>query len=145
MAKIKCFCLDIGPSNRNLPLFFTYMVYPVYILATILKYYDGLNLKYVLLNFFIVFSLEWLMRNLVLCQRPGYICLEEDRLFLWYFSGILRIEYLSNRYQVLENKNGEFLRLKIKNRILPLLILKKKYLQSNQRPETLDIIKIVKK
>lgn len=145
MNELKCYTLCTEVSLRNLPLFATYMVYPVYILATILSYQDGLELKYVALHFIIIFSIEWLMRNLVLCQRPGYVCLDQNKLSLWYFAGILRIEYLSDRFQIMQNKNGEYLRLKIKKRILLLKIHPNRYYQFSERPRTLAVIKIVKK
>jgi hypothetical protein len=51
MNELKCYTLCTEASLRNLPLFATYMVYPFYILATILSYQDGLELKYVALHF----------------------------------------------------------------------------------------------
>lgn len=145
MEDLKCYTLCTGASQRNVPLFTTYIVYPVYIVATIFSYYDGLELGYVALHFIIIFGVEWLMRNLVLCQRPGYVCLEKDKLSLWYIAGLLRIEYLSDRFQILQNQRNEYLRLKIKKRILPLIIHPNRYYQFNERPRTLDIIKVVKK
>jgi hypothetical protein len=145
LEELKCYTLCTGASQRNLPLFATYVVYPVYVLATILSFMDGLALGYVALHLIIIFSVEWLMRNFVLCQRPGYVCLEKNKLSLWYFAGMLRIEYLSDRFQVLEKQKDEHLRLKIKKRILLLKIHPNRYHQFSERPGTLDLIKIVKK
>ena len=71
MKEVKYYTLCTGASQRSIPLFATYMVYPVDIIATILCYQDGLELRYVALHFIIIFGAEWLMRNLYCANVLG--------------------------------------------------------------------------
>ena len=146
MDDMACYALDPELSRVNLLLFSTVIVYPIYILATILSYYqDGLGLKYVSGHLILIFSVEWAMRNFVLNQRPGYICHEKNKLTLWYCAGLLRVEYFPSRFRIIQSQKDEYLRIKIKKRILPLKVHRDKYFQFNEMPKTLDIIKIIKK
>jgi hypothetical protein len=144
MGELKCYLLERGPSLRNIPIYFGYiMVPPIYLLATFLSYLDNdIGLNEVCLHLAIIFILEWIVRTLLVKQRPGFVCIDGNQLTLWYLAGMVRIEYSYNRYQVLPINEGELLRIIINKRILPLSIKTKNYLLINEKPRTFDFVKI---
>ena len=146
MDDLRCFYLRSDPFWTNLQLFFfTYTFCLLCTLAAVLGYLDGESeLWYSTLVFVLAWIFEWLMRNLVLCQRPGWVYLEKDKLTLWYILGILRIEYLPDRFQVLPNQKDEFLRIKIKKRIVLFKVHPNIYHPIYEKPNTPNLIKIVK-
>lgn len=144
MDKLKCYISEEGPSRHNMVLYFGYLtVPPLYFVATILAYFDAeLGLIGVALNFIVILIIEWLVRTFLVKQRPGFICLEDNKLTLWYMAGVIRIEYPRSRYEVLSINNDDVLRLKIKKRLLPLSIKMKDYLLIYELPSTFDFFKI---
>ncbi|WP_459924018.1 hypothetical protein [Desulfatiferula olefinivorans] len=145
MNSISCFELDSENSELNLPLFSSVAIYPVYLSAVIADYLKyNPDLVELVVHLIIIFVAEWLIRQFVLYQRPGYVCIENNKITLWYFNGFLKIIYYISRYKLIEPLDDEYFRIRIRNRILPLKLKKSRYYQYNEKPNLLEIIKIIR-
>ena len=143
MSEIKSYLLENNPSQHNMVLYFGYItIPPLYFIATLLSYLDNdIGISEVVLHLAIIFILEWIIRTFLIKQRPGFVCIEDKKLTLWYLAGVLRIEYSKNRYEVLPSNEGEWFRVKINKRVLPLSVKTKNYLLIYEKPSTFDLFK----
>ena len=148
MNEAKYYLLEQGPSIHNMVFYFGYFtVTPLLILQTFLAYFmfNELSLIAFIILLMTIFFAEWVVRNFLVKQRPGFICVEESRLTLWYVAGMLRIEYPNSRYELLPSNKKDYLKVKFKNQIVKLSLNLKNYILIHEPPSTFDFIKIKKK
>ena len=144
MNEIKCYILEAGPSQRNLPLYFGYLfVPPIYALATIFNLVDkNIDIKEACLHGAIILVSEWLIRTFIIKQRPGYVCIKNEILPLWYMAGIVKIIYPCSRFKLLKSDKEEWIKFKINKRLLPLSIKFEKYQQTYKYPNIFTLFEV---
>lgn len=104
---------------------------------------ESLKWNIALLYFVVLFGIEYYFR-IILKRRPQEIWFEDDCLFLCYYFGFLKKKYVKHNWCLLPSTNNEeYLRVKIKGWIFPLIISEKMYSESNIKSKKLNIIDLI--
>lgn len=137
----------IKKSNLHREFCFFTGVYLPFILCFIIIlgmiFIEGLKWNIALLYFVVLFVFEYYFR-IILKRRPQEIWFEDDCLFLCYYFGFLKIKYLKHNCSLLPSTNNEeYLRVKIKGWLFPIIISKYMYSESNIKSKKLNIIDLI--